>query len=377
MRHVLQEAGYQVGSFTSPYLERFHNRIQMNGKDIDDEHLVEAASTLKPLVDELSSTELGPPTEFEVVTALAIQYFARRSYPDLVLWEVGLGGRLDSTNVVPPILTIITNVGYDHMQLLGDRLEQIAAEKAGIIKSGVPLVTAVRDDSAYHVIKETANAKSASLYRLGHAFHIDIEEQDEEGLTFSYRSWFNQWSNLNIALKGRHQAENAAVAIMALEVLKQFYAIIWEEENLRGGLAKTHWPGRLEVVKPHPLVVLDGAHNPDGIRALTRALRDHYPNMKWTVFFAALNDKPVPEMLQALGDEQIERVILTQFNGNSRINTAEELEKTINARKWQPPYEVRVEPDWYQAYRQVIDSSEAICFTGSLYFVAEVRQALL
>lgn len=376
MRQVLQEAGYEVGSFTSPYLERFHNRIQINGRDIEDHHLVEAANAIKPLVDELADTELGPPTEFEVVTAIAIYYFARIAYPDLVLWEVGLGGRLDSTNVVQPILTVITNVGYDHLSILGDKLDQIATEKAGIIKSGVPLVTAVKDEAAFQIIKQTAEKKQASVYRLGHAFHVEVERQDEDGLTCSYRSWFNQWSQINLGLKGCHQAENAAVAIMALEVLKQFYAIVWEDEELYLGLAQTSWPGRMEQVSQSPLVVVDGAHNPDGIQALVQSLREHYPGRKWTVLFAALKDKPIVEMLKALSQDPIERVILTQFDSTRRVKSAQDIMEELQQSGWQPLYPVSLEADWHKAYQQAKAVDTAICFTGSLYFIAEVLASL-
>lgn len=377
MRHVLSQAGYQVGSFTSPYLNRFQERIQLNGKDIPDDALVRAASTLKPLVDELAETELGPPTEFEVVTMLALLYFAKEAYPDLILWEVGLGGRLDSTNVVHPILTVITNVGHDHMNLLGESIKEIAAEKAGIIKAGVPLVTAVQDEEALAVLNQVAKEKKATLYRMGDAFHVELHGQDGEGSTFSYRSWFNRFDGLHIRLKGHHQVLNAGLALMGLEILRQYFAIVWEEEELRQGLAETAWPGRMEEIPHETTVVLDGAHNPEGVEALVQALRDHYPEKRWTVLFGALKEKPVIQMLKVFEDAPVQQVILTQFEGSPRANTAKELEETVSQAQWQPSFKLAVNEDWEEAFLNAVQAGEAVLFTGSLYFVAHVRQKLL
>ena len=376
MRHVLTKAGYNVGSFTSPYLTRFQDRIQLNGVDISDGALVKAASTLKPLVDELAETELGPPTEFEVVTALALLYFAQEAYPDLVLWEVGLGGRLDSTNIVHPILTVITNIGHDHMNLLGESLGEIAKEKAGIIKAGVPLVTAVEEGEALDVITQVAKEKKASIYRLGDAFKLEIEQQDGQGSTFSYISWFNRFDRLRIRLKGRHQVYNAGLALMGLEILKQYFALVWEEEELRQGLEEAKWAGRLEEIDPRGPVVLDGAHNPEGIRALVQALKDHYPEKRWTVLFGVLKEKPVLDMLKAFEDAPINQVILTQFEASPRASTVQEMEEALKRVNWQPPFPIWTEQDWEKAYLKAVQGGEPVCFTGSLYFIAEVRRKL-
>ncbi|GGK15919.1 bifunctional folylpolyglutamate synthase/dihydrofolate synthase [Caldalkalibacillus thermarum] len=378
MRHVLQEAGYQVGTFTSPYLIRFQNRIQVNGEDIADGHLVQVVNKIKPLVEELAQTELGSPTEFEVVTTLAIEYFARIASPDVVLWETGLGGRLDSTNIVIPIATVITNVGYDHMHLLGDTLESIAAEKAGIIKPGVPLITAVEENGPYQVIERTAKEKKASIYRLGQAFFIEDQAHDEEGQSFSYRSLFTRLEQLHIRMKGVHQLHNAAVALMTLEVLKQFYALIWEEEELRRGLEQTTWSGRLEVIQNEPLVLLDGAHNPQGMEALAQSLARHYPRHQWTIIFSAMKDKPVAEMIKPLAGVA-KRLVLTQFEGGPRTAAASDLLQAAEQSLRQVDFDISMEPDWEQAYRQAVASAgtqEGICFAGSLYFISEVRQKL-
>ncbi|WP_369345632.1 bifunctional folylpolyglutamate synthase/dihydrofolate synthase [Caldalkalibacillus mannanilyticus] len=298
MRHVLQEAGYEVGSFTSPYIERFQNRIQINGQDIADHDLLSLAQKVKPLAEELAETELGAPTEFEIVTMIAILYYATVAYPDYVLWEVGLGGRLDSTNVVVPILSIITNVGFDHIHILGDRIEEIAFEKAGIIKAGIPVVTGVTDDQALPVIAEKAKEMKATLYTLNSGFHYQLESFTEELQTFSFQSMFQQYDHLLLSMKGPHQVHNASLAIMALEVLKQYYAIIWDEEHLRAGLQKTEWMGRLEKINEQPLTYLDGAHNPEGMEALSQTIQMYYSDRPITVIFSAMKDKEMKGMLK-------------------------------------------------------------------------------
>lgn len=376
MAHVLQQAGYTVGTFTSPYLIRFQNRIQINGEDIADEDLLKAAAKIKPLVDELSRTEWGSPTEFEVVTAMALSYFADVAYPDLVLMEVGLGGAADSTNVIVPLVSVITNVGYDHTHILGAHLADIAAEKAGIIKAGVPVVTGVKDPVALDVIKRKANEKRASLYVIDDFFRLHLDQPQ----TFSFHSVFTHWKELKISLQGDHQAENAGVALMALEILKQYYHVWWEEDDLRRGLAETVWPGRLETVSQHPLTILDGAHNPQGMQALARAIRQYYDAKPVTLVFCTMQDKNTLEMLQPL-QGCIDRLILTEIPF-PRVKPARDIFdeiKDVVSSGW--GIDIRVETNGQAGYRSlaqdVAQENGVLIFAGSLYFIAEVRRHLL
>lgn len=376
LRHVLQEAGYDVGTFTSPYIERFQNRIQLNGVDIPDEDLLALAKQVKPLADELATTELGAPTEFEVLTVIAILYFATISYPDIVLWEVGLGGRYDSTNVVAPILSIITNVGHDHQHLLGETIADIAHQKAGIIKSGVHVVTGVENQEALAVIKQEAEAKLANLYTLQEEFQYHVKETSLARQTFHFRSMFASFEDLQITMQGRHQLANASVAIMALELLKQFYALIWDEEHLRAGLEKASWIGRLETLRDKPLTMVDGAHNPEGMAALAAHLAEHFADYKVTVIFSSLQDKQIGQMLTHLVDK-VDHLILTSFDF-PRVAEAEQIVELLPR---QEGTQVTVESDWYAAYKQLVERGEhsdkhLILFTGSLYFISEVRQRL-
>jgi dihydrofolate synthase/folylpolyglutamate synthase len=165
LTQALMTFGYDVGTFTSPYIEKFTNRIQYNGRNIEEETLLELANRLKPLVDEVALSEFGQPSMFEVCTALALLYFGKTTYPDYVVWETGLGGRLDSTNIVTPVVTVITNIGHDHMEILGDSIAAVAAEKAGIIKPGVPVVCTAELPEAVEVIAETARSRKSTLYQ--------------------------------------------------------------------------------------------------------------------------------------------------------------------------------------------------------------------
>ena len=377
IRHVLQEAGFEVGSFTSPYLERFHNRIQINGQDISDEDLLQVAKLVKPLADELATTELGSPTEFEVLTTMAILYYSRVAYPDFIVWEVGLGGRFDSTNVVVPILSIITNVGYDHIHILGDKIEDIAFEKAGIIKAGVPVVTGVGHPAALKVIEEKAEEMRATLYPIHKTFNILANGYNEKEQFFSFSSPFAQYENLSITLKGSHQLDNAAVAVMALEVLKQYYAIIWDEEHLREGLRKTEWMGRFEQISAQPITIIDGAHNPEGMEALCRSIEQYYQGKKITMLFSAMRDKQIIDMLKHI-EAVVDRLILTQFD-YVRAAKAQELLAQIEGSDYKWLMNITAADNWMDAYHTVADSvqeNEVIIITGSLYFISEVRRTL-
>src|SRR5690606_1221285 len=268
LRQILQEAEYKVGTFTSPYFEKFNERISINGTPISDDDLVKLTNVIKPLCEELDESELGGPTEFEVITAMAIYYFARINPVDVALFEVGLGGRLDSTNVLYPILTIITNIGKDHTNFLGNTYEEIAFEKAGIIKSGVTLITGATQPEALKVLEDKAKEKRASVYLKDREFRITEHERLPDGERFSVETIFQTLNGLRISMKGRHQTENAALAVMAAIYLNKLIAFYIEEEHIRNGLAKAACPGRFEIVSEYPFVLIDGAHNEEGAAAL-------------------------------------------------------------------------------------------------------------
>jgi dihydrofolate synthase/folylpolyglutamate synthase len=380
LANTLIQSRYDVGSFTSPYIEKYTDRIQYNGHPLEDHILLNLCNQLKPIVDDIANTELGSPTMFEVSTALAIVYFATVVHPDYVVWETGLGGRLDSTNIVYPVVTVITNVGYDHMDILGDRLEDIAKEKAGILKPGVPLITAIQSSEARMIVEQIAKDKQVTMYawREQFDFHILSHERDQQ--TFHFRGPFREIPQVTIALNGEHQIQNAAVAIMTLEVLRQYNACLIDDEDLLLAMRTTSWPGRLEMIASQPPVLLDGAHNPEGAQVLAHALHTVYPHQKLHLLVGMLATKNHYSYFQHILP-QVHTLILTEPDFPKKAD-AYQLAKVAQTiiDEAQLQVQVIVQPNWQLALQQVRtfqDPDDLLVVTGSLYLVSDVRASLL
>ncbi|MEW9700145.1 folylpolyglutamate synthase/dihydrofolate synthase family protein [Paenibacillus sp. SI8] len=373
---VLCKAGYDVGTFTSPYLEKYTNRIQVNGADIEDDVLRRLVNEMKPIVDEIAETEVGSPSMFEISTALAILYFGKVAYPDYVVWETGLGGRLDSTNIVNPVVTIITNVGHDHMEILGDSLEQVAAEKAGIIKSGVPVITAVEPQHVWSVIEKTAKEKKAALYSLGQQFSYTAVSSALDHQTFDFAGPFRHLKEVPISLNGKHQLTNAAVAVMTLEVLRQYNACIVDDEILYNGLLETRWPGRLEMVSSQPRILLDGAHNPEGAETLAAALQSVYSYKKLHFMIGMLSTKNHTGYLRHILP-LVDTLILTEpdFHKKGDASRLAELAAEL-LHDMDRKVDIIVERDWKRALKTLTSRTEQddlAVVSGTLYLISDVR----
>ncbi|MBH5317163.1 bifunctional folylpolyglutamate synthase/dihydrofolate synthase [Paenibacillus sp. GSMTC-2017] len=379
---VLVKGGYDVGTFTSPYITKFTNRFQYNGQDIEEETLRTLANELKPHVEAIADTELGSPTMFEVSTALAILYFARVVYPDYVVWETGLGGRMDVTNIVHPVLSVITNIGHDHMDRLGDTLEAVAEEKAGIIKPAVPVVSAVTQPEVIEVLKRRASERKSSLYLLGEQFKelpISIKEDEQ---TFRFEGLFRTIEPITISLNGAHQRTNAAVAVMALEVLRQYNALVVEDEVLQAGMLGTAWPGRLEMLTKEPRILVDGAHNPEGAEMLADALKHTYSYDRLHLMMGMLENKNHEDTFKHILPI-VDTLILTEPDYRMKKEAQELAEIVQGMRKDIPnakPFELIVEKDWKQALnklQQLTGDGDLGVVTGTLYLIADVRSRLL
>ena len=380
---VLRRCGYDVGLFTSPYLTSYTDRFRYNGQNMPDDALVRLANRLKPVAEELAQTEWGPPTMFEVTTALALLYFATETYPDYVVWETGLGGRLDVTNIVHPVVSVITNVGHDHMDLLGPTLADVAREKAGIIKPGVPVVSAVRQPEAVEVLRRTAAERKSTLYLLGDQFDYDILSLQPGETRFTFRGPYRKLEDLRIPMSGAHQAENATVAVMTLEILRQFNAFVVEDEDLRAGLEEASWPGRLELVSENPPVLLDGAHNPEGMEALAAALRDLFRYERINVLLGMMPNKNHERSLWHILP-MVDTLVITEpfffkkMSAHALADLAHGLRERIGG-----PRQIVTEPDWRRALDTVMrlagdaPGRTLTVVTGSLYLVADVRSWLL
>lgn len=371
LRSILQEAGHQVGTFTSPYIEKFQERISLNGEPISNDDLVQVMNKVKPAVEKVEQTEAGAPTEFEVLTVAAIVYFAEISVPDIAIFEAGLGGRLDSTNVIYPLVSIITSIGHDHMNVLGDTIEEITSEKAGIIKSGVPVITAVSQPEALEVIKEKAVEKNAKYFQYGVDFSTTDYEAKENGEAFTYASPFMTIENLSTQMLGEHQVRNASLALMAVDYLKQFYSLIVDEKDILQGLRKANIMGRFETVKEEPLVILDGAHNPEGVQTLVHTLENRFKDKYIRVLFSAVEDKAIDEMVNEFNQVNF-RITFTTFDF-PRARTAHELFEVSRFTN------KHLRENWKEAIDEEMEAMkehEVLIVTGSLYFISAVRAYL-
>ncbi|MEH7305461.1 bifunctional folylpolyglutamate synthase/dihydrofolate synthase [Neobacillus drentensis] len=371
LRSILEASGYTVGTFTSPYIEQFNERISVNGKAITDAELLQLTNIIRPLADELEETELGGPTEFEVITAMAFHYFAEMNKVDIVIFEVGLGGRFDSTNIIQPLASIITNIGLDHINILGHNYEEIAFEKAGIIKNNTALFTAVKHPGALKVIEEQAQKKEAPLYRLDHEFSISGHKTLAKGEAFNVLTQFQALDNLEISMMGQHQTENAALAVIAAQFLHQKGEFILNEQAIRAGLKKAYWPGRFEMLSESPLIIIDGAHNEEGVSALTHELVTRYPNRNLHVVFAALSDKKLDKMIAKL-DKIASQITFVSFDFPRAASSEELLKISQSANK------LAVD-DWGSFLLEEIktlENNSVLVITGSLYFISEVKPFL-
>lgn len=377
---VLLEAGFDVGTFTSPYIEKYQNRLKYNNEDIADETLVELTNRLRPVVEEIASTPLGSPTMFEVSVALAFLYYGTVTYPDVVVLETGLGGRLDVTNIVTPILSVITNIGHDHMDILGNTIEEIAFEKAGIIKAGVPVVTAVEQPEALEVIRKAAVTKKSALYVMGEQFRYEPKQRVEDAQTFSFTGPFRALDDITITMNGVHQLKNAAVTVMALEVLRTYLAFIIDEDLLLAGMYKAAWPGRLEMIRRNPRILIDGAHNPEGMATLAQALKDTYSYKRCHIVMGMLSTKHHPDALRHILP-LADTVIFTEPNFRKKLAASElaAIAKEVLGEQEKQP-EFVIEPDWRSALAklQSITSADDLgVVTGTLYLIADVRSYML
>ncbi|HEU4963792.1 MAG TPA: folylpolyglutamate synthase/dihydrofolate synthase family protein [Bacilli bacterium] len=405
---ILEQAGYRVGLFTSPYLTAFHDRMAVGGHNIADVELEALVERIKPVIAEVSDTACGRPTEFEVITVLAILHYAAARV-DFVVWETGLGGRLDSTNVVTPQLSLITNVGYDHVAILGDTLEQIAAEKAGIIKPGVPVLTTATG-AALDVISQTALEKGSLCRALGRDFDAERTAFGLEGQTFDWREVQRRsdadngrviagedeqgqgqgqqlerksepctlvhMSDLRLTMLGEHQIFNASLAVAACLLLRE-QGVVITDQAIRQGLLNTRWAGRLELISRDPLILLDGAHNPQGAQALGQALGELLPDRRLVLVIGILADKAIPKVLSPILAHAAQ-VIVTAPD-IPRAADVEEVAQVL--RGLAPSLPVETAPTVREAlglgHALLQAPQDALVITGSLFTISEARTLLV
>ncbi|EHF3619609.1 bifunctional folylpolyglutamate synthase/dihydrofolate synthase [Listeria innocua] len=366
IRSSLEEAGYKTGTFTSPYIETFNERISVNGIPVSDQMIVDLANRIKPIAEELEKTVYGPPSEFEIITAMMFLCFAEYEPIDIGIIEVGLGGRLDSTNVLTPLISVITTIGMDHMEFLGNSIEQIAGEKAGIIKPGIPVISGVIQKEAQEVIINNAVRNNSNVAWLNKDFFI--QNRGDE-ITFR-TSHGDEIPDITIGLLGIHQLNNAAVAIKVLQYLNTFSSYEINQSAIKQGLKKAFWPGRMELLDVKPFIMLDGAHNPEGVKTFADSIKT-YPGHK-KIIVSILKDKNFQEMIALLKTIPDTEILLTTFDYPRAMSDYEVTQiGTIEG--------ISTNPNWKQALDDIkeIKNDTKFFVTGSLYFISEVRKYLL
>lgn len=366
VRSIFMSAGLKkVASFTSPFIESFGERMAINGKPMPDEKLIFYVNLLKPLVDQIDANpELTGITEFEIITAMGFKYFADEQV-DLAVIEVGLGGLLDSTNVILPKVCGITTIGLDHIDILGKTLAEIAAQKAGIIKNGVPVVVGIVGPEAMAVITDTATKHQAKQYTFGSQYQIELLENER----FNFKNAEHSFDHLEKSLRGLHQIENAATAIELALVYAEQIGFELTEAAIRKGLRSTSWPARMEEIATAPLTLLDGAHNVHAMKRLLENISSELTGKKLTILFSAITTKDIEQMLEMLHSVPDAHVILTTFDHPKALDLADFSD-------WEEKGLERA-TDWKQKIREVrksLEADEVFLITGSLYFSSQVRE---
>jgi dihydrofolate synthase/folylpolyglutamate synthase len=383
---ILTAAGYRAGLYSSPHLERIEERMAVDGRPCTSDDLIGLFDLVRPSVEAMDRRGErgeggGRPTYFEITTAMAMAHFARRRV-DAAVIEVGMGGRLDSTNVCQPVVSVITTISFDHMKQLGNTMASIAREKAGIIKPAVPVVSGVVDAEPREEIAATSRERRSKLVQLGRDFDCSYEPprnlqavESHGRMDYLPRAPEQEpaYRDLKLGLLGRHQAANAAVAIAAVAELRR---LGWKipEPAVREGLASARWPARVEVVARRPTVIVDAAHNAASIASLLTTLDESFAARRRWLVFATTQDKPVREML-ALLLPRFDGVVLTRYLNNPRYVPVEELESLAQGGAV-PLYCCGTPAEAWQLVKELATPDDLICVTGSFFLAAEMRQTI-
>lgn len=357
LQNILTKSGYQVGTFTSPYITRFNERISINGTEIPDKDLISLVAKAQVLLNDLEEhTNFGRPTEFELVTLLMFLYFDLKQV-DMVIIEAGIGGRLDSTNVLSPELVICTSIGFDHTETLGDSLLDIANHKAGVMRENTPILLGRVSTEVEHFFNQKSHDLQAPLAIIDR--EIQPLPKDNQTIQISYDHW--ESPNLKLPMLGQHQENNAGLAVTAAHLLAQTFPKI-TDKSIQEGIEETHWPGRSEWIGNN--MYLDGAHNPQGIASLKQVLKDNFANRRVHILFAGLRRKPLADLLEELKDYDITVTSFDFFEALPLDDYPKDFKRVADYRDW-------------LAQAESANSDDLFVVTGSLYFISAVRNYLI
>jgi dihydrofolate synthase/folylpolyglutamate synthase len=367
---ILQESGFKVGLFTSPHLEEFTERIRVNGKDISKANVAHILTSIRPFFERMLNYEVPLPLRFfDIVTALAFQYFADEEVEFAVV-EVGLGGRLDATNVVDPLVSVITNIGYEHTNILGETLEEIAREKAEIIKPGRPAITATENVIVLEVFKYKAEKVGSKLIQVGKETNFEKLVGNMIRQEFNYEGMNSSYKSLVTPLLGSHQVLNASTAITAIEALGT-YNIVIPEEAIRRGVMNVHWPARLEIVLEDPIVVLDCAKDAEATEAVRKTIERDFKTEKIIAIVSVSSDKNIPGMIKQIS-QIAQHFILTTHSVMGRAADPKRLADEVvkNGRTFE------IIEDESSAFRRALELREyynMVLVIGSVYLAGTAR----
>ncbi|MGI6553445.1 MAG: bifunctional folylpolyglutamate synthase/dihydrofolate synthase [Bacillota bacterium] len=369
---ILQAAGYRVGLFISPHLHSYTERMQIDGKEMPRNTIARLLTGMRPLLEQMVREGYEHPTEFEVNTALALQYFFEEKV-DFAVLEVGLGGAIDSTNVVHPLVGVITNVGMDHMEYLGNTLEEITRIKAGIIKPGSLVVTASRLPRVLQILEDISRKQKARLIKVGEEIRPTLLTASLKGTTFDLQGPDWRYTELAVPLIGEHQVLNGATAVTVVECLKeQGYFIA--EEAIRQGLGQVFWPGRLEVLGEDPIILVDIAHNVDGAITLRRSLEKIFRYRRLILVVGMLADKERKNFIDILAP--LANILIVTKPNSPRAEGWEELATMADKKVAR----IEVHENIQEAVGRGLElaqKEDLLCITGSLYLVNDARKMLL
>lgn len=362
---TLRAAGYRTGLYTSPYIKEFNERMKVDGEMISREELAELTTQIRPIADAMKDK----PTEFELITAVAFEFFKRHKC-DVVILEVGLGGRLDSTNVIKdPLLSIITGIDFDHVSLLGNTIQEIAAEKAGIIKDGCPCLYGGAENAAYRTIRAIADKRQAPFYTVDRST-LCKKSIGTDGTVFD----FERYHDLKLSLLGSYQPYNATIVLTALDILKkQGFEVL--EEHVKRAFSSVRWMARFELLSKDPVVIYDGGHNQQGVSVAVQSIREYFPDQKVNILSGVMADKDYDAMVEEL--KHVAKRVFTVTPKNPRALSAEEYAASFRLRH----VDAIAFPDIESAVKAAIEDSRKqqiplICL-GSLYLYSDVYEAVI
>lgn len=358
LQTIFSQAGYEVGTFTSPYIIDFKERISINGQMISEEDLLDLVNRVKPVVERLpKETEHENATEFEIITVLMFLYFGQVHPVDIAFIEAGMGGLHDSTNLFKPLAVLCPSIGLDHQAILGNTHAEIAAEKAGVLKNGAPFIYATERTDVRDVFEQKAGEEGSKTYELGRDF---TAEGSSHSFDFTYEG--QRLENISLAMAGQHQVANASLAIMASLLLQKDYPKV-TPELIKDALAHANWRGRTEFLRPN--LMIDGAHNNESVKVLIDLLQSEYADKEIELLFAAIDTKPIDGMLAQL--KSVGDLTVTSFDYPNSVK----LDQYPEAYKQVPDFKT-----WIKEH-VTTDNKKLYVITGSLYFISQVRKWVL